>query len=118
MKRIACILALASAVGGAAATTNSPFRFSGKVVTSDGRTVAAATMARYEYAEDSFFRPGAALEITEQITTQADGGFTLSLPRNSALFVARKSGMAPAWRQSWNVRKDQSGPDRAESGQP
>jgi protocatechuate 3,4-dioxygenase beta subunit len=89
-----------------AASTNAPFHFGGRVIESDGRPVAGATVALYAYGEGYPLHPAADLELRQQVTTEADGSFTLPLPRASALFVARKTGLAPAWRQSWNARRD------------
>jgi protocatechuate 3,4-dioxygenase beta subunit len=102
---LVCGLLAIAVVAAGAATNNTPFHFSGTVVSSEGRPVSGATIVRYEQDQVAL-RPTPKYRQTLEVTTGADGKFDLALPRESTVFVAHGAGLAPAWRQSWNARKD------------
>jgi hypothetical protein len=70
---------------------------SGTVVDSAGQPIAGATVEYWQY-EGNLFRPKAQ-EVKKQITTGADGSFEIQVSRGIGFLLARKAGLAAAWRQ-------------------
>lgn len=89
------------------AETNAPpaFRLAGKVVDSEGRPVAGATVERYEFGPVAPF-PREGMELKQRATTDATGAFEFQFARASTLLLARKPGLAPAWNDLWNPERD------------
>lgn len=91
----------------AAADTNAPpgIRLAGKVVDSEGRAVAGATVEGYQSEPRLPFVPGE-LERKRRVVTDTDGAFEFTVPRVTTLVLARKAGLAPAWIEYLNPGKD------------
>ena len=89
---ICVIAALDSA---AAATSPEALRYAGCVTDSGGHAVAGAVVEAYHYPEQGR-NPNP--ELVTTVTTGADGKFELTVPAYTHL-VARKPGLAPAWRE-------------------
>jgi len=68
--------------------------FSGTVTDTAGSPVAAATVEYWRY-EGRLNR----LELKQQITTDTNGAFEFQVSRAAGFLLARKPGLAPAWKQ-------------------
>jgi hypothetical protein len=90
------------------ADTNTPptIRLSGTVVDAEGLPVAGALIESYQQTELGQFIPPI-MEVKQRATTQADGTFELHASRAAPFpmtLVARKSGLAVAWKEVyWNL---------------
>jgi hypothetical protein len=88
-------------------TTNQPasnanagtqtLKLSGAVTDAAGKPVAGATVEYWSY-EGNSFQPSAP-EMEQRTTTGADGAFALQASRDRGFLLARKPGLAPAWKQ-------------------
>ncbi len=89
-------------VFGAAGATNSAEagRYRAVVTDSGGQGIAGASVEVFRYPED--WRGG--LELATNLTTGADGSFKIPWV-NYSLFIVRRPGLAPAWRE---LRPDQT----------
>src|SRR2546426_5692432 len=96
--QLICGVGLILALSASAATT---FRFKGTVVDAEGRAVDGATVESYP-GLGGFRSAGEELKA-EQVGLTTNGAFELQLPRQGALLLARKPGLAPVWRQVRNV---------------
>ena len=74
------------------------FPLTGKVVDAEARPVAGAVVERCEYAE-TLSGESWEMESRERTTTDATGTFELRATRTMMLLLARKPGLAPAWRE-------------------
>ncbi len=81
---------------GAADSGASTLKFSGTVTDGAGQPVAGATVEYWRYA-GNLAQPGEP-ELDKQITTGADGAYEFQVPRGMGFLLARKPGLAPAWR--------------------
>jgi protocatechuate 3,4-dioxygenase beta subunit len=70
----------------------------GKVVNADGQAVGGAAIECYEHGPGVAYSPDG-MEGRQQVTADSKGGFELRLPRTVVTLVARKAGLAPAWKQ-------------------
>ncbi len=70
---------------------------SGTVTDTAGNPVAGATVEYWRY-EGNGFQPSEP-ELEKQITTGADGAFGFEVSRDTGFLLARKPGLAPAWKQ-------------------
>ncbi|MBI5384335.1 MAG: carboxypeptidase regulatory-like domain-containing protein [Verrucomicrobia bacterium] len=95
-------MAAALAVSALAATdTTGTFPLKGKVVDGLGKPVAGAVVERYQYDRSQPQGP-TEMKMQQSATTDADGNFELlaaRTSRTSTLLLARKSGLALAWKQ-------------------
>jgi protocatechuate 3,4-dioxygenase beta subunit len=86
-------------LGTAAALTAhaAAFPLTGKVLDAEGRPVAGAVIERHEYSR----LPSASgeMEMRQRTTTDANGAFELGATRTYTVLLARKPGLAPAWKQ-------------------
>ena len=91
------------------AETNPPptFRLSGTVVDAEGRPVTDAVVESYQRVGDISLGRGD-MELKQRVTTGTNGAFEFSLPRAATVLLARKPGVAPAWKEYWNPTKDVS----------
>lgn len=88
-------------------TTNQPasnvnagtqtFKLSGIVTDVAGKPVAGATVEYWSYEEN--LSRSSAQEMEQQTTTGTDGSFALQASRDRGFLLARKPGLAPAWKQ-------------------
>ena len=72
-------------------------KVTGTVTDPAGNPLAGATVEYWSYT-GSVLRPNA-LEMQKQMATMADGAFALQVSRGTGFLLARKTGLAPAWRQ-------------------
>jgi protocatechuate 3,4-dioxygenase beta subunit len=70
-------------------------KLSGTVTDAAGNPLAGATVEYWGYAD-----PLNQLQMKEQLTTHADGAFAFQVTRGAGYLLARKTGLAPAWKQS------------------
>ena len=84
-------------VQGAADAGGPALKFSGTVTDGAGNTVTGATVEYWRY-EGNFAQPGDP-ELEKQITTGADGAYAFQVSRGLGFLLARKPGLAPAWKQ-------------------
>ena len=83
------------------------FNCSGTVTDANGRPVTGATVEYWRYEGRSLLLNQ--LELKEQITTSTNGAFEFQISRASALLLATKPGLAPAWKalnQQLNPARD------------
>jgi protocatechuate 3,4-dioxygenase beta subunit/5-hydroxyisourate hydrolase-like protein (transthyretin family) len=102
------LIAAVSALLGACSRTQTPeppqtnaqqtsaLKLSGTVADAAGSPVAGAAVEYWSYG-GNFSQPGA-MEMEKQITVGADGAFEFQVPSNTGFLVARKPGLAPAWK--------------------
>jgi protocatechuate 3,4-dioxygenase beta subunit len=69
-------------------------KLSGIVTDTAGNPLAGATVEYWDYAG-----PLNQLQVKNQFITRADGAFALEVTRSTGFLLARKTGLAPAWRQ-------------------
>jgi hypothetical protein len=69
----------------------------GTVTDAAGHPLAGATVEYWRYEGKPFLANHPALQ--RRITTKAAGAFEFQVPRPSGFLLARKSGLAPAWKQ-------------------
>ncbi len=79
--------------------------FKGTVVDAAGRPVAGATIETYTYDGGIRFGRGD-LDLSERAVADAKGAFEVPLPCAGVMILARKPGLAPAWRQFHNLKSD------------
>jgi protocatechuate 3,4-dioxygenase beta subunit len=106
------LIAAISALLGACSRTQSPespptsqqrapaadtqtLKYSGTVTDAAGNPLAGATVEYWGYAG-----PLNQLQMKEQLTTRSDGAFALQVSRGTVFLLARKTGLASAWKQS------------------
>jgi hypothetical protein len=82
-------------------------KISGKVTDTAGKPAAGATVEFWSY-QGNYYQPDA-IELGNQITAGADGAFEFQVPSNTGFLVARKPGLATAWRQLDRVFSDPGG---------
>ena len=70
---------------------------SGVVTDAAGSPLAGATVEYWRYEGDRFLANP--LELKKQITTGTNGAFAIEVSRASGYLLARKPGLAPAWKQ-------------------
>ena len=70
----------------------------GKVVDASGQPLAGVAVELYQYDRSRAFEPGD-LEMREHATTGTNGGFEFHVSRSPGWLVARKPGLALAWKQ-------------------
>ncbi len=101
MPQIALTLAACLAAD-AFAATNEPqtFPVAGTVVDAAGNPVAGATVGYWRLVAQPPLP--SVWEQKEQATTSANGSFAFQMLRGTALILARKPGLAPAWTPSLN----------------
>jgi len=85
----------------AAAQTN---RISGQVTDAAGQPVAGAAVEYWVSQDD--LNPFSAGKVEKAVTTGADGAFEFQVASGAGTLLARKTGLAPAWKQ-WGVRYNQ-----------
>ena len=78
-------------------TSAQTLKLSGKVADAANNPIAGATVEYWGYG-DNLSQPSA-LEMKKQITTGADGAYEFQVPRGTGYLLARKPGLAPAWKQ-------------------
>jgi len=107
MKTFRSLVLVTAFALGANAQTNAPqtFRLTGKVADASGKPVAGAAVESYQYAGGGSFGPGD-MEPKQRVTTGTNGDFEFLLSRAATVLLARKPGLAPAWKQYWNPTKD------------
>jgi hypothetical protein len=75
-------------------------KISGTVTDAAGQPVRGTTVEYWGY-EGNLFQPNG-MESEQKTTTRADGTFDFKVPRGNWFLVARKSGLASAWK-SWGL---------------
>jgi protocatechuate 3,4-dioxygenase beta subunit len=78
----------------------------GTVVDADGKPLAGAVVASYQFANGGWAVGGAEIEERQRVTTGTNGVFELQVPSGYTFLLARKAGLAPAWKQFSNPTKD------------
>ena len=73
------------------------FNCSGIVTDAAGKPLAGATVEYWHYEGNRFMAVHA--ELKKKITTRADGQFVFQVSRESGILLARKTRLAPAWKQ-------------------
>ena len=79
-------------------TAEQTVKLSGTVADSAGQPIAGATVECWHY-EGNFLSTGE-MEVETQTNTAADGSFELHVAPGTDVLLARKAGLAPAWRQT------------------
>src|ERR1035438_3165731 len=74
------------------------FRCSGTVTDAAGNPLAGATVEYWRYEGNPFLANR--LELKTQITTETNGTFEFQVSRVAGFLLAKKPGLAPAWKQS------------------
>jgi protocatechuate 3,4-dioxygenase beta subunit len=85
-----------NATGPAASAEAQQFKCSGAVADAAGHPLAGATVEYWRYKGDWF--AGNSAELVKQITTEANGAFAFQVSRMAGFLLARKPGLAPAWK--------------------
>jgi hypothetical protein len=89
------------------ASTPSSFTLKGTVLDAEDRPVPGA---RVELHPPPTGLPPLDIALTthteEPISSQLDGTFQIPLPPGAAVILIRKPGLAPSWKQFWNVQAD------------
>jgi len=78
------------------ATADKKFKCAGTVVDAAGHPVAGATVEYWGYAGNRF--PENSPELIKQMTTESNGAFEFQLTRAAGILLARKPGLALAWK--------------------
>ena len=73
------------------------YNCAGIVTDSAGQPLAGATVEYWRYEGNPALSNG--LESKEQVTTETNGAFKFSVSRSAGFLLARKPGLAPAWKQ-------------------
>jgi len=102
--RLMLIGAVALNAGAGTNTAKGPV-LKGTVVDGAGRPVEDATIEsfRFNWATDS---GNEQKTVKDHAVADTNGAFRVVLARYCAVVLARKPGLATAWRQFWNVRRD------------
>jgi protocatechuate 3,4-dioxygenase beta subunit len=77
----------------------------GTVIDTSGKPVAGALVQCYQYGSGGTPYIGNEWEVKKEVTTDADGAFNFQVQPASTVVLGRKSGLAPAWAQFWNLTK-------------
>jgi len=80
-----------------ARASSQQFNCSGTVTDAAGHPLAGATVEYWRYEESRSI--GNPLELIKQIITESNGAFEFQVSRASGVLLARKPGLAPAWKQ-------------------
>ncbi len=94
-ERLQSIIQRAPATG--ANTSAQKTNCTGTVTDTTGYPVAGATVEYWRYEGNPFLANP--LELKKQVTTGADGAFEFPASRAMGFLLARKPGLAPAWKQ-------------------
>jgi protocatechuate 3,4-dioxygenase beta subunit len=81
----------------------------GMVVDADGKPAAGALLECYQYGSGATPFGGNEFEVKQRLTTGTHGAFEFQVPPVTTILLARKSGLAPAWAQYWNLLNDMTG---------
>jgi hypothetical protein len=73
-----------------------PFNCAGTVTDAAGLPLAGATVEYWRYEGNPFLAN--VLELKSQFTTESNGAFQFQISRATGILLARKPGLAPAWK--------------------
>jgi len=92
------------------ASTNATgtFRCAGTVVDADGKPVVGAVVECYRYGGGAWSFGWGDMEAKQSVTTGTNGAFELLVSPGYTILLARKAGLAPAWKQISNPAQDQT----------
>jgi uncharacterized GH25 family protein len=92
-------------------TTNAAktVRIAGTVVDADGKPVAGALLACYQYGSGARPFDGNEFEEKQRVTAGTNGTFEFQVPPVTTVLLARKAGLAPAWAQYGILPTDMTG---------
>src|SRR5208283_3815817 len=94
-ERLQPIIQRAPATG--ANTSPQKTNCTGTVTDTSGKPLAGATVEYWRYERNPFL--ASPLELNKHVTTGADGAFEFPASRAMGFLLARKPGLAPAWKQ-------------------
>ena len=107
-ERLAHVVQRAPPWAGATASGAKTFRLAGAVVDAEGKPVAGAVVACYQFDSRRWAFGGDEMELKQRVTTDASGAFDFRVPPQMTVVLARKQGLAPTWNQYPPLTSDQT----------
>ena len=107
-ERLAHVVQRAPPWAGATTSAAKTFRLAGAVVDAEGKPVAGAVVACYQFDSRRWAFGGDEMELKQRVTTDASGAFDFRVPPQMTVVLARKQGLAPTWNQYPPLTSDQT----------